>query len=143
MNGVQQIQTTEKAKEADKNALEKAVGTFRDLVWSQSSGTASAVGSTLPVSVIADTSKLWRLSGEVACFLRSFEILTSWILLNRHMVVGGYMQIVAQQPVAVERVMDKVRARVKGHKVVVTADGSKVNFPIEAMLVGFVRIPLI
>lgn len=129
-------------KKAHQNALDQAVESFRDLVWSHSGGAASAAGSTLPTRVIADrvdiVEVLWA-TGIPLAKLRNPQFLD--LVESAHGSTGGYSQIVAQQPVAVQRTMEKVRTCVQGRHVSITADGSKINFSVEAMLARFVTDP--
>lgn len=126
-------------KEAAKALRANSVVVQRQDVWNQSGGTASAIGSTLPAAVIADRIKiietLWS-CGIPLGKLRSPKFLD--LIESAHSHTGGYTQIVAQQPVAVTRAKAAVRVHVQDRLVSLMADGSKINFTVEAVLARFV-----
>lgn len=129
-------------REAKKTLMDRKVDEFQAAIWAESSGAASAVGSTLPSRSITNrveiVQALWS-SGIPLAKLRNPAFLE--LVESAHPSTGGYSQIVAQQAIAVQLAMDHVRACVQNRQVSITADGSKVNFTVEAMLARFVSDP--
>ena len=100
----------------------------------------TAKGSTLPLATSAARAEVYMTLVEVGIPIAKLENPKLVRLIEKeHPSLGGLSGMRTVQPVVRRMVLDSVKVAVKGLRLAVTFDGSKVNFSIEGMLARFLN----